>query len=484
MNKSSIILGLVFLFLISSINAVQNGLVLYSFNSPGSMPIGLAWDGTYLVDGDNALTPYFHGGLLRLNSSNGNFVDGKDTIDPWGITYDGSTYWIADYPAKKIYQYDYQSDSLVKTLILNFKPFGLDWDGTNLLVSDYDNGIIYTMDTDGNIINYISPSGVNSITDLAYDGIYLWAGSCNTNKIYKLDMQGNIIDYFTSPGPCPYGLTYDGANLWSSSWNSNIIYKLSVNHAPTIDFYSPELNLSIDEGAEQEFIVNASDIDEDSLDFYWYLNNNLILNLSDFMFSPAGNYILKAEVSDGKLNNSLEWNITVNDVCVPIISSTNSTCQSDNIFIETFTDSNSCYNLTLLTTDSIPEPILHNCTYIAPSAPSGGGGSGGGGGSSCSSKWTCISWDNCTNEKQKCLDWSDEKKCNNPKDKPKDQTKDCVEEKKEIKQEAPQESNNKKQENNLITGGAVTETKGFDLINSIGGFFTNIVNWFKELFSK
>ena len=61
------------------------------------------------------------------------------------------------------------------------------------------------------------------------------------------------------------------------------------------------------------------------------------------------------------------------DSCTPDIVSTNSNCQSDNTFTETFTDNNNCYAQTGLDSDKVPDTILHFCTYSAPPVGSSSG---------------------------------------------------------------------------------------------------------------
>ncbi|MFA5175680.1 MAG: LamG-like jellyroll fold domain-containing protein [Candidatus Nanoarchaeia archaeon] len=112
---------------------------------------------------------------------------------------------------------------------------------------------------------------------------------------------------------------------------SNIAREFSApsNSAPVINSYSPEnLIFTMEEKTSQEFNVTASDIDGDTLSYAWYLNNNLVSTEFNYIFFPndtqAGNYNLMAVVSDEEmLNDTIEWNVTVNNFVNPCVSDEN-----------------------------------------------------------------------------------------------------------------------------------------------------------------
>ncbi len=131
------------------------------------------------------------------------------------------------------------------------------------------------------------------------------------------------------------------------------------NRPPEIVSYFPEeLNFSGFGTDYFYFNISTFDPDETIPDIYWYLNDSLIEyvfgNQSDdinitFGCSVFGNYTIKAEITDGLANDSIQWNLSVK--------------------------SNPC---------SLP--------------PSGGGGGGGGGGQIspfCLEKWGCLHWGSC-----------------------------------------------------------------------------------------
>ncbi len=105
----------------------------------------------------------------------------------------------------------------------------------------------------------------------------------------------------------------------------------NVNNSPQILSYSPDsLNVVVDEGESKKFEVQADDIDlNTTLSYQWFLNGKLVLRStgsgndlkSSWTYSASyGDYsqkIVKILVSDGELEVSIQWNITINDISPP-----------------------------------------------------------------------------------------------------------------------------------------------------------------------
>jgi len=95
------------------------------------------------------------------------------------------------------------------------------------------------------------------------------------------------------------------------------------NSAPNITSYTPNSsNLSVIEQGSIFFNHSSSDADNDTLYYYWYLNNSLQANTSYWNYTPGcdatGNYSVLLVVSDSNLNDSVSWNLQVNDTnCAP-----------------------------------------------------------------------------------------------------------------------------------------------------------------------
>lgn len=94
-----------------------------------------------------------------------------------------------------------------------------------------------------------------------------------------------------------------------------------VNDEPKIKEYSPEGDIEISEGDYVELSVDATDIDNDELNYTWYLDNIAIYEGIDVdaityesNYTSAGKHILKVIVSDGEYEAVHTWNLTVKNV--------------------------------------------------------------------------------------------------------------------------------------------------------------------------
>lgn len=136
------------------------------------------------------------------------------------------------------------------------------------------------------------------------------------------------------------------------------------NRPPNITSYYP-VNLARAVSGDDILTFNISTYDPDGTipDIYWYVGDSLKSYKSDmssdefsyiFGCGVSGDFIIKAEITDGELNDSIAWNISVSNAACPI--------------------------------------------------PSATGGGGGGGGQAkkvfCQEKWGCGEWSQCRNLKE------------------------------------------------------------------------------------
>ena len=106
----------------------------------------------------------------------------------------------------------------------------------------------------------------------------------------------------------------DGLNL-----NSTIItFQVFNSTAPTITSFTPDAaNVSVAEGSSILFNVTASDPNGDAINYSWTLNLVEKSTNQSWLYEPtyteAGQYNVTIMVSDGSMNDSHSWNLTVND---------------------------------------------------------------------------------------------------------------------------------------------------------------------------
>lgn len=160
--------------------------------------------------------------------------------------------------------------------------------------------------SNGGVINFTAnvstPLGVYNVTVCVQD-----TGLSNTHP--------NITDYCGQTGAA------------SSDCDSFSLTITQQNRAPNITNYYPE-TLNFSAPGTQTLFFNITKYDPDGTipDTYWYLNGSLIEkdsgssvdNLSyTFGCDVSGNYTFKAEITDGELNDSVQWNVSISQVSCP-----------------------------------------------------------------------------------------------------------------------------------------------------------------------
>lgn len=166
-------------------------------------------------------------------------------------------------------------------------------------------------DPNGDILTYssiIKPEGMNIDSE---SGLISWTPANNQVGIHQVIVEIS-----------------DGRHSVTQSFEIEVS---NVNNPPQILSYSPDsLNIVVNEGESKKFEVQAHDIDlNTTLNYQWFLNGGLVLDStvsgdgskSSWIYSASrGGYsqkIVKILVSDGELEDYVQWNITINDITSP-----------------------------------------------------------------------------------------------------------------------------------------------------------------------
>ncbi|MCK4589479.1 MAG: S8 family serine peptidase [Nanoarchaeota archaeon] len=103
-------------------------------------------------------------------------------------------------------------------------------------------------------------------------------------------------------------------------------YVMGINNsAPNITYYLPsDGNVSVLENSFLFFNHTSDDPENDTLSYNWYLNGSSQATTASWNYTPgcadAGSYDVLFVVSDGFLNDTVTWNLTVNDTnCAPVV---------------------------------------------------------------------------------------------------------------------------------------------------------------------
>jgi len=224
----------------------EPGTVIASFQSPGSRPEGLTWDGGYLWNAD-----WSEQTIYKLDPSTGAEMASFQSPGPvpTGLAWDGDYLWNADDETNTIYKLDASTGAEMASFQSpGPNPDGLAWDGDYLWNADPITDTIYKLDpsTGAEMASFQSP-GPHPY-GVAWDGEYLWNADSDTDTIYKLDpLNGSLITSFASPGSIPTGLAWDGGYLWNADQYTGKIYKIYVG--PPIEPPEFVLYLPMDEGS-------------------------------------------------------------------------------------------------------------------------------------------------------------------------------------------------------------------------------------------
>ena len=184
-------------------------------------------------------------------------------------------------------------------------------------------------DPNGDNLSYsliIKPEGMNINSE---NGLIIWTPTNNQVGIHQVVVEIS-----------------DGKHSVTQSFEIEVS---NVNNPPQIFSYFPgSLNVGVNEGDSIKFEVQAHDIDlNTTLSFQWFLNGKLVLDStvsgdgskSSWIYSAGyGDYsqkIVKALVSDGELQDYVQWNITINDITPPAQPTLNTITSPTNIPTQT-----------------------------------------------------------------------------------------------------------------------------------------------------
>ncbi|MBU4070323.1 MAG: hypothetical protein KJ646_05040 [Nanoarchaeota archaeon] len=209
---------------------------------------------------------------------------------------------------------------------------------------------------DGGVLNFsISFFDGDELFNISENGTMYFVSNSSYAGVYNIgiSVSDNGID---NPAENIFEICgQDGGSITTTQNFSLTI--TDENRAPTITSNYPS-NLSLNVSGTESLYFNISTYDPDGTipDAYWYVNgvfteydsgNSTDEFSYNFGCNVSGAYTIEVEITDGLLNDSITWNIGVQQVACP----------------------------------------------VPPSGSSGGGG--GGGGISCNEEWACESWETC-----------------------------------------------------------------------------------------
>ena len=168
-------------------------------------------------------------------------------------------------------------------------------------------------------------SSINFSVD--QDQLKAYLGSGTTVK-WSLDgsltvMGGEYVyvtDYLSAGVPhVVRASAFAGRLTYTRSWNVTVVEK---DNPPRIDASQPGYNPNMKEGTKQAFSVAASDPDNDTLTYSWYLNGTEVATGPAYTFEAGwkseGVYTVMVVASDGRISVNRSWQMTVLHASKPV----------------------------------------------------------------------------------------------------------------------------------------------------------------------
>jgi len=200
-----------------SVSMIPDGTEISRFNSPGTEPRGLTWDGEYLWVADyGSLTVYR---IEKDGTQVSSFP--APASDPRGMTWDGTYLWLTDATALVIYQL--KTDGTQVRSVANPTSHGGvvgAWDGEYLWHQDQIADYLYKILPDGTVKGGFATAGAGT----TWDGEYLWSARDTQTSVYQYKRDGTRVSKFAFP--TNYDGGWDGRYLWVAGNLSDTIYQI------------------------------------------------------------------------------------------------------------------------------------------------------------------------------------------------------------------------------------------------------------------
>lgn len=200
---------------------------VYSFPTPGTWPVGLAWDGQYFWVSD-----IDDGTIYRLDTT-GTIM--RSFPVPPGMSGSGDLEWVDGHLwfVSEDNSTLNELDTLTGTLLQSFplptgaQAWGLTWDGQYFWHGQYGNARTYKLDPTNGQVLFSFPPPATTILGIAWDGGYLWGVDISSQTIYVMNPpDSSVVASFPGQLAYPLGLEWVGPNLWNVDGDLCRVYKI------------------------------------------------------------------------------------------------------------------------------------------------------------------------------------------------------------------------------------------------------------------
>src|SRR5664279_1700724 len=215
--------------------------------TPLGVPVGF---GTASVGEPNVISAdysadlhYLHDGFSTTVSDSYN----SPGSGPIGITWDGSNVMSADYLAATHYLHSGFSSTVSGSYALpSSSPRGITWDGSNVISSDNGTALHYLHAGFSSTIDdsYSAPGG--NPRDVSWDGSNVISTDADTHLHYlHSGFSATVSDSYGSPSTQPTGISWDGSNVISADNGTDLHYLHSGFSSSINDSYAAQAGNSV-----------------------------------------------------------------------------------------------------------------------------------------------------------------------------------------------------------------------------------------------
>jgi hypothetical protein len=211
----------------------------FSFDTAGSgniAPYGITQNGTYFWitdDTDDEVYQYWMNGTYSSFSFD---TAGSGNGAPYGITQNGTYFWITDDTDDEVYQYwmngTYSSFSFDTAGSGNGAPYGITQNGTYFWTTDTGNSEVYQYWMNGTYSSFsFDTAGSGNIAPygITQNGTYFWTTDNTLDEVYQYWMNGTYSSFsFDTAGSgngAPYGITQNGTYFWITDPGVDEVYQ-------------------------------------------------------------------------------------------------------------------------------------------------------------------------------------------------------------------------------------------------------------------
>lgn len=204
----------------------------------GPVPSGIAFDGTNIWVANNGNWPAGNGTVSKLLASTGALV-GTYSVGkfPAELAFDGANIWVTNGGSNTVTKLSASNGAVLGTFAVGVAPFGIAFDGTNIWVSNQDSDNVTKLRASDGAVLGAYPVG-HIPAGVAFDGTNIWVaneygGSVTTLLASNGQSQGTF-----TVGKQPIGIAFDGTNIWVTNWASLNVTELRASDGAALGTFT------------------------------------------------------------------------------------------------------------------------------------------------------------------------------------------------------------------------------------------------------